>query len=170
MISIMSLVMNNNVFNKVRKWSGIMNKKYFIHFTWIVTLIMLIFTGLCLVDGVSIFVPFFTYITAMILYVLPMSFIGSKEAELVCIELENESGKIKQIEQIITQKMKREIIIDNVTEKKYCKKNKYDRWLTNDIILKIRKDKLYIYMYLKYTKDIFTIISKKSRNRGTIKG
>ena len=97
---------------KVRKWSGIMNKKYFIHFTWIVTLIMLIFTGLCLVDGVSIFVPFFTYITAMILYVLPMSFIGSKEAELVCIELENESGKIKQIEQIITQKMKREIIID----------------------------------------------------------
>ena len=44
--------------------------------------------------------------------------IGSKEAELVCIELENESGKIKQIEQIITQKMKREIIIDNVTEKK----------------------------------------------------
>ena len=46
-----------------------MNKKYFIHFTWIVTLIMLIFTGLCLVDGVSIFVPFFTYITAMILYV-----------------------------------------------------------------------------------------------------
>ena len=33
-----------------------MNKKYFIHFTWIVTLIMLIFTGLCLVDGVSIFV------------------------------------------------------------------------------------------------------------------
>ena len=47
--------------------------------------------------------------------------IGSKEAELVCIELENESGKIKQIEQIITQKMKREIIIDNVTEKKYCK-------------------------------------------------
>ena len=141
-----------------------MNKKYFIHFTWIVTLIMLIFTGLCLVDGVSIFVPFFTYITAMILYVLPMSFIGSKEAELVCIELENESGKIKQIEQIITQKMKREIIIDNVTEKKYCKKNKYDRWLTNDIILN------YIYMYLKYTKDIFTIISKKSRNRGTIKG
>ena len=53
--------------------------------------------------------------------------IGSKEAELVCIELENESGKIKQIEQIITQKMKREIIIDNVTEKKYCKKSKYDR-------------------------------------------
>ena len=101
-----------------------MNKKYFIHFTWIVTLIMLIFTGLCLVDGVSIFVPFFTYITAMILYVLPMSFIGSKEAELVCIELENESGKIKQIEQIITQKMKREIIIDNVTEKKYCKKSR----------------------------------------------
>ena len=42
--------------------------------------------------------------------------------------------------------MKREIIIDNVTEKKYCKKNKYDRWLTNDIILKIRKDKLYIYV------------------------
>jgi len=131
---------------KVRKWSGIMNKKYFIHFTWIVTLIMLIFTGLCLVDGVSIFVPFFTYITAMILYVIPMSFIGSKEAELVCIELENESGKIKQIEQIITQKMKREIIIDNVTEKKYCKKNKYHRWLTNDIILKISKDKLYIYV------------------------
>lgn len=61
--------------------------------------------------------------------------IGSKEAELVCIELENESGKIKQIEQIITQKMKREIIIDNVTEKKYCKKSKYDRWLTNDIHL-----------------------------------
>lgn len=60
--------------------------------------------------------------------------------------MENESGKIKQIEQIITQKMKREIIIDNVTEKKYCKKNKYDRWLTNDIILKIGKDKLYIYV------------------------
>lgn len=47
-----------------------MNKKYFIHFTWIVTLIMLIFTGLCLVDGVSIFVPFFTYITAMILWII----------------------------------------------------------------------------------------------------
>ena len=61
--------------------------------------------------------------------------------------MENESGKIKQIEQIITQKMKREIIIDNVTEKKYCKKSKYDRWLTNDIILKISKDKLY-YIYV----------------------
>lgn len=101
---------------------------------------------LCLVDGVSIFVPFFTYITAIDIVCLPMSFIGSKEAELVCIELENESGKIKQIEQIITQKMKREIIIDNVTEKKYCKKSKYDRWLTNDIILKISKDKLYLYV------------------------
>lgn len=132
-----------------------MNKKYFIHFTWIVTLIMLIFTGLCLVDGVSIFVHFFTYITAMILYVLPMSFIGSKEAELVCIELENESGKIKQIEQIITQKMKREIIIDNVTEKKYCKKNKYDRWLTNDIILKISKDKIYLYVPKIYEKYFY---------------
>ena len=48
--------------------------------------------------------------------------IGSKEAELVCIELENESDKIKQIEQIITQKMKREIIIDNVTEKSIVKR------------------------------------------------
>jgi len=48
--------------------------------------------------------------------------IGSKEAELVCIELENESGKIKQIEQIIIQKMKREIIIDNVTEKSIVKR------------------------------------------------
>lgn len=52
----------------------------------------------------------------------------------------------RNYEQIITQKMKREIIIDNVTEKKYCKKNKYDRWLTNDIILKISKDKLYLYV------------------------
>lgn len=81
--------------------------------------------------------------------------IGSKEAELVCIELENESGKIKQIEQIITQKMKREIIIDNVTEKKYCKKNKYDRWLTNDIILKISKDKLYIYVHKIYERYFY---------------
>lgn len=81
-----------------------------------------------------------------------MSFIGSKEAELVCIELENESGKIKQIEQIITQKMKREIIIDNVTEKRYCKKSKYNRWLTNDIILKISKDKLYLYVPKIYEK------------------
>lgn len=56
-----------------------MNKKYFIHFTWIVTLIMLIFTGLCLVDGVSIFVPFFTYITAMILYVLPSHLLEVKK-------------------------------------------------------------------------------------------
>ena len=40
----------------------------------------------------------------------------------LCIELENESGKIKQIEQIITQKMKREIIIDNVTEKSIVKR------------------------------------------------
>jgi len=45
--------------------------------------------------------------------------IGSKEAELVCIELENESDKIKQI---VPQKMKREIIIDNVTEKSIVKR------------------------------------------------
>ncbi len=31
-------------------------------------------------------------------------------------------------------------------KKSIVKKNKYDRWLTNDIILKIRKDKLYIYV------------------------
>ena len=88
-----------------------------------------------------------TYVPALYFWNMNCIFhIRSKEAELVCIELENESGKIKQIEQIITQKMKREIIIDNVTEKKYCKKSKYDRWLTNDIILKISKDKLYLYV------------------------
>ena len=51
--------------------------------------------------------------------------------------------------------MKREIIIDNVTEKKYCKKNKYDRWLTNDIILKISKDKLYLYVPKIYEKYFY---------------
>ena len=61
----------------------------------------------------------------------------------------------RNYEQIITQKMKREIIIDNVTEKKYCKKNKYDRWLTNDIILKISKDKLYIYVPKIYEKYFY---------------
>ena len=54
--------------------------------------------------------------------------------------------RVSTVVGILYQKMKREIIIDNVTEKKYCKKNKYDRWLTNDIILKISKDKLYIYV------------------------
>ena len=93
--------------------------------------------------------------------------IGSKEAELVCIELENESGKIKQIEQIITQKMKREIIIDNVTEKKYCKKSKYDRWLTNDIILKISKDKLYLYVPKIYD---YNKLVKRAETEEQIKG
>ena len=81
--------------------------------------------------------------------------------------MENESGKIKQIEQIITQKMKREIIIDNVTEKKYCKKSKYDRWLTNDIILKINgglkmgRTKLADRVLPTYTKgeEIFNMVS-----------
>lgn len=64
-----------------------------------------------------------TYVPALyFLNVNCIFHIGSKEAELVCIELENESDKIKQIEQIITQKMKREIIIDNVTEKSIVKR------------------------------------------------
>ena len=64
-----------------------------------------------------------TYVPALYFWNVNCIFhIGSKEAELVCIELEKESDKIKQIEQIITQKMKREIIIDNVTEKSIVKR------------------------------------------------
>ena len=60
-----------------------MNKKYFIHFTWIVTLIILIFTGLCLVYGVSIFVPFFTYIAAMILYAVSYTHLDVYKRQLM---------------------------------------------------------------------------------------
>ena len=64
-----------------------------------------------------------TYVPALYFWNVNCIFhIGSKEAELVCIELENESDKIKQIEQTITQKMKREIIIDKVNEKSIVKR------------------------------------------------
>ena len=40
----------------------------------------------------------------------------------------------------------------SLCEKRYCKKSKYNRWLTNDIILKISKDKLYLYVPKIYEK------------------
>lgn len=78
-----------------------MNKRYFIHFTWIITLIMLVFLVLCLFDNISIVYPICIYAVSMIIYVLPMSYIKSKEAKSIRLEFDKELIDNKSIEQII---------------------------------------------------------------------
>lgn len=79
-----------------------MNRKYLIHFTWIITLIMLIFTVLCVFDHTWLGLPLLLYVFALIIYVLPMTYLKSKEAEIVCIEFENEDGKAKILNKLFT--------------------------------------------------------------------
>ena len=84
-----------------------MNKRYFIHFTWIITLIMLTFLVLCLFDNISVVYPICMYVVSMIIYVLPMSYIKSKEAKLIRLELDKKLIDNKSIEEIIKTRTNR---------------------------------------------------------------
>ena len=55
-----------------------MNKKYLLNFTFIITIIMLIYAVLCVIDGVSLLNPLLTYIVAFIIYALPVAYISSR--------------------------------------------------------------------------------------------
>lgn len=129
-----------------------MNKKYFLHFTWIITLIMFVYSILCILDNTSLKIPFFTYIVAMIIYTLPMSYIKSKEAELICMEFQKESGKEQKLEQIIFDKTKRELVVENKGEKIFQKKNGYSKWLTNEVVMKVDSQKIYLFAPRAYKK------------------
>ena len=78
-----------------------MNKKYLLNFTFIITIIMLIYAVLCVIDGVSLLNPLLTYIVAFIIYALPVAYISSRQAELIGMTFKNESGKEESIEHII---------------------------------------------------------------------
>ena len=60
-----------------------MNKKYLLNFTFVITIIMLIYAVLCVIDGVSLLNPLLTYIVAFIVYALPVAYISSRQAELI---------------------------------------------------------------------------------------
>ena len=70
-----------------------MNKKYLLNFTFVITIIMLIYAVLCVIDGVSLLNPLLTYIVAFIVYALPVAYISSRQAELIGMTFKNESGK-----------------------------------------------------------------------------
>ncbi|MGN0316440.1 MAG: hypothetical protein ACI4E1_00720 [Lachnospira sp.] len=130
-----------------------MNKKYFIHFSWIVTLIMLAFLVLCLFDNMSIVYPICMYVVAMIVYVLPMSYIKSKEAKLTRLEFSKELIDEKSIEQIINKRTNRVLTYEDEEKKIYQMNNKYYKWLTKEIILEKSSDRIYLTIpntYIKY--------------------
>lgn len=74
-----------------------MNKKYLLNFTFVITIIMLIYAVLCVIDGVSLLNPLLTYIVAFIVYALPVAYISSRQAELIGMTFKNESGKEESI-------------------------------------------------------------------------
>lgn len=134
-----------------------MNKKYFLHFTWVVTLTMIVYALFCILDDISLVLPFCTYIASMIIYVLPMSYIKSKEAEIICLEYKKEIGIEQKIEQIILEKTERKLEIDNNGEKIFRKINIYSKWLTNDVVMKSDEQKIYLFVpnaYKKFFADI----------------
>ena len=104
-----------------------MNKKYLLNFTFVITIIMLIYAVLCILDGVSLFIFFLTYIVTFIVYALPVAYISSRQAELIGMTFKNESGIEESIEQIICDKTRRKSEIENNGEKIYLKTNKYCR-------------------------------------------
>lgn len=121
-----------------------MNKRYFIHFTWIITLIMLVFLVLCLFDNISIVCPICMYVVSMIIYVLPMSYIKSKEAKLIRLEFDKELIDNKSIEQIIKKRTNRVLSYEDEEKCIYQMKNKYYKWLTNEIVLEKSSDRIYL--------------------------
>ena len=90
-----------------------MNKKYLLNFTFIITIIMLIYAVLCVIDGVSLLNPLLTYIVAFIVYVLPVAYISSRQAELIGMTFKNESGKEESIEHKICDKTRRKSETEN---------------------------------------------------------
>lgn len=118
-----------------------MNKKYLLNFTFVITIIMLIYAVLCVIDGVSLLNPLLTYIVAFIVYALPVAYISSRQAELIGMTFKNESGKEESIEHIICDKTRRKSETENNGEKIYLKTNRYCRWLTNRVIVKAEADK-----------------------------
>ncbi len=121
-----------------------MNKKYFIHFTWIITLIMLTLLVLCLFDNISVVYPICMYVVSVIIYVLPMSYIKSKEAKLIRLEFNKKVIDKKSIEEIIKTRTNR--VLSNEEEGKciYQMKNRYYKWLTNEIVLEESSDRIYL--------------------------
>lgn len=121
-----------------------MNKRYFIHFTWIITLIMLTFLVLCLFDNISVVYPICMYVVSMIIYVLPMSYIKSKEAKLIRLELDKNLIDNKSIEEIIKTRTNRVLSYEEEGKCIYQMKNKYYKWLTNEIVLEKSSDRIYL--------------------------
>lgn len=121
-----------------------MNKRYFIHFTWIITLIMLTFLVLCLFDNISVVYPICMYVVSMIIYVLPMSYIKSKEAKLIRLELDKKLIDNKSIEEIIKTRTNRVLSYEEEGKCIYQMKNKYYKWLTNEIVLEKSSDRIYL--------------------------
>ena len=101
-----------------------MNKKYLLNFTFIITIIMLIYAVLCVIDGVSLLNPLLTYIVAFIIYALPVAYISSRQAELIGMTFKNESGTEESIEHIICDKTRRKSETENNGEKIYLKTNR----------------------------------------------
>lgn len=121
-----------------------MNKRYFIHFTWIITLIMLTFLVLCLFDNISVVYPICMYVVSMIIYVLPMSYIKSKEAKLIRLEVDRKLIDNKSIEEIIKTRTNRVLSYEEEGKCIYQMKNKYYKWLTNEIVLEKSSDRIYL--------------------------
>ena len=86
-----------------------------------------------------------------------MSYLKSKEAEIICIEFQKESGKENKIEQIICDKTKRELVAEQNGEKIFQKKSRYYKWLTNEVIMKSDSLKIYLFVPRAY-KTYFTNI------------
>lgn len=144
-----------------------MNKKYLLNFTFVITIIMLIYAVLCVIDGVSLLNPLLTYIVAFIVYALPVAYISSRQAELIGMTFKNESGKEESIEHIICDKTRRKSETENNGEKIYLK--------TNRVIVKAEAEKIYLTIpreYGKYFKEIEAdkteLKSKKFSNINTM--
>ncbi len=109
-----------------------MNKKYFLHFLWIITVFMSVFAVLLLSEGTSVLLALFMYVVAIVIYVLPMAYLKSKEAEIINMKIRYTQDNERKVEKTIVDKTKR-VLVEDADVKSYQMKNRYYRWLTNEI-------------------------------------
>jgi len=131
-----------------------MNKKYFLHFLWIITVFMSVFAVLLLSEGTSVLLALFMYVVAVVIYVLPMAYLKSKEAEIINMKIRYTQDNERKVEKTIVDKTKR-VLVEDADVKSYQMKNRYYRWLTNEITVSHDEEMISISLPKAYQK-LFT--------------
>ncbi len=133
-----------------------------IFYSLIVTFMWLCFLVFCILDNTTILYSFCMYAIAMAFFALPMSFFMSVESELIRMDLDKELVDIESIEQIIQDKTKRELTYEDDNKRVYQMKNRYNKWLTNEVTLENVSDRIYLIVPNAYKKHFVDLMNNEN--------